>query len=117
MDLSEIKTALGTSVRTEGYETERLRKTLAQRLKYQHPIHEKIKALNKQEFNQLYFNLSLPKQIKHIPRKMKAIAEYFFREYPDAPLTNLERVLEEDAHFAQLTNAQPTSIVEITFLK
>ena len=98
----------------EGVNTQKLQKSLAKELKKNHPIHKKIKALNKQELKQLYVNLSLPKRIKFIPRKMKAISDYFFREYPDAPLTNLERVMDEDAYFDQLTSsgeARTTSII------
>ena len=39
------------------------------------------------------FSLPIP---KHRDRKMKAILNHFFRECPDAPLTNLYRILEED---------------------
>ena len=86
-----------------GQEKERLRKTLAKKLKEKHPIHNKLESFTNAKLNEILVNLSLPVP-SHRPRKMKAISDYFFREYPDAPMTNLIRVMEEDAYFAELTS-------------
>lgn len=112
LDRNEIITRLGLLV-DEGQGTERLGKSLAKQLKQKHPIHNMVVSLTNAELNQICANLSLPIP-KHRERKMKAISNHFFREYPDAPLTNLEKIMEEDAYFAQLTSeddARPTSIV------
>ena len=102
VDRNEIMTALGPMANTI-HDTKKLKVTLAKRLKDDHPIHKKLKSLSNSLLNKLLANLTLPVP-SHRPRKMKAISDYFFREYPDAPLTNLNKVMEEDAYFAELTS-------------
>ena len=103
LNRSEIMEELGLA--NQGVNTEKHRKTLAKRLKDKHPIHQKVKKFSNHELNSLLSNLSLPIP-SHRPRKMKAILDYFFREFPDAPLTNLIRILEEDSYFGQLTSGK-----------
>ena len=104
LDRNQIKSALGSMVNV-GQNMEKLRKTLAKQRKDQHPIHKMVNSFTNSELNGMLGNLCLPIP-KHRPRKMKAISDYFFREYPDAPLTNLKRVLEEDNYFAELTRVE-----------
>ena len=102
MDRNEIRTALG-GLFDEHQISDKLMKSLAKKLKDRHPIHKKLKTFSNPVLNKLLVNLSLPVP-KHRARKMKAISNHFFRKYPDAPLTNLKRVMDEDAYFAQLTS-------------
>ena len=102
VDRNEILTALGPMANTT-HDTKKLKVTLAKQLKDRHPIHKKLKTLSNSLLNKLLANLTLPVP-SHRPRKMKAISDYFFREYPDAPLTNLNKIMEEDAYFAELTS-------------
>ena len=96
--------ALGALV-NENRNTEPLRRSLAIERKKKHPIHQKVKNLNNAELNKLLANLSLPIP-RARPRKLKAISDHFFREYPDAPLTNLERIMDEDTYFEELTRVE-----------
>ena len=102
MDLNEIKEALG--LYNQGQNKEKLRKSLAKKLKDKHPIHKKVKTFTSAQLNMVLSNLSLTVKNRENQRKMKAISDYFFREYPDAPLSNLERIMDEDSYFSQLTN-------------
>ena len=81
----------------ENYKTSILKKTLAKELKNRHAIYEKLKMLSNWQLAKLcrQFSLCVRGQ-KYRPRMMKAVSSYFFEEYPDAPLTNLKRILEED---------------------
>ena len=81
---------------------EKLRIKLAKTLKKDHPIHKMVKTFSIDKLNDLFASLSLPYE-KSKDRKMKKISDYFFQEYPDAPLTNLERIIAEDNYFAKLT--------------
>ena len=123
LDRKEIMEALMAEgvLANEDYKTEVLMKTLAKNLKNRHPIHKKVETFTNAELRKLCISLSLPSKAKD--RMRKAIAGYFFREYPDAPLSNLNRVLEEDAYYARLTSMEededintpvpPTSIIFI----
>ena len=102
LDKNGIEEGLMAYLVDLGQEKERLRKTLAKKLKEKHPIHNKLESFTNAKLNEILVNLSLPVP-SHRPRKMKAISDYFFREYPDAPMTNLIKVMEEDAYFAELT--------------
>ena len=46
---------------------------------------------------------------KYRPRMMKAVSSYFLEEYLDAPLTNLQRILEEDNADDQFGQGQHVS--------
>ena len=97
-------TALGLADQKQG--DEKLRKALAKKWKAKHPIHKKVKTFTSAQLNKMLSNLSLTIKNREDKRKMKAISDYFFSEYADAPLTNLERIMEEDvnAYFAELTS-------------
>ena len=101
LDRDQIIEELG--ICNEGRGTEKLRISLAKRLKDKHPIHKKLQSLSSAQLNQMLSNLSLIVKNRQDDRKRKAISDYFFREFPDAPLTNLIKVMEEDAYFAELT--------------
>ena len=103
LDRNGILEQLEGSLVDVSQDTGRLRKTLAKKLKTNHPIHKTVSSLANAELNKILVNLALPEQ-KHRQRKMKAIVDYFFRQYPDAPATNFKRVMEEDAYFAKLTS-------------
>ena len=90
LDRTEIMDGLGAWV-NESYTTEKLAATLAIQFKKNHPIHKRLKNFTNDKLNGICANLSLPIP-RHRYRKMKAISDYFFREYPDAPLTNLNKV-------------------------
>ena len=99
---SEIIDGLGAMV--DGRQGDnKLRNSLAKKYKMKHPIHQKLETLAKTELYHLCINLSIDVKGKDQKRKKKAISDYFFREYPDAPMTNLIKVMEEDAYFAELT--------------
>ena len=76
------------------YKTPVLMNILAKVLKNRHAIHDELKMLSNSQLAGLCreFSLSVRGQ-KYRPRMMKAISSYFFEEYPDAPLTNLQRIL------------------------
>ena len=95
----------------QNYDDKRLSTALAKVLKTDHPIHRKIQTFSKEQLHQICVILSLPTWNRDKGRRQKSVSTYFFREYPDAPLTNLNRILEEDACFAQLT-----SIVSLHYL-
>ena len=95
---------MGLSLADEGQGTEKLRKSLAKKYKDNHHIHKKLGTFTNAELNEMCANLSLTVPNREDQRKMKAISNYFFREYPDAPLRNLERIMEEDVYFDQLTS-------------
>ena len=103
-DRSEIMAALGPMA-NQNFSTEKLAKTLAKKLKETHPIHKKIRALSDPQLMNLCVSL-FGRKIKGRDRKMKAISNHFFEEFPNAPLRNLERIMEEDTYFAQLTSGE-----------
>ena len=90
----EIILALGPMT-DQVRETERLRKILAKNLKESHHIHKKLRTFSDKELMKMCVSL-LAKKIKGRDRKLKVISDYFFQEFPDAPLRNLERIVEED---------------------
>ena len=80
-----------------------MQKSLAKELKKKHPLHTKVKMLSNSQLFELCSSLNL-KVIRREKGKMsKLIVDYFFTKFPDAPLTNLNRVMDEDAYFAELT--------------
>ena len=117
LDKNEIKKALLKCIGLfQDQNKERLRKSLAKNLKKKHPIHAKVEMMTTDELFQLCSGLSLHVTRRESGKMQKLIVDHFFEKFPDAPLTNLERVMEEDAYFAQLTNpdkydSRPTSIV------
>ena len=84
------------------YDVEKLRVTLAKNLKKRHPIHKKLKTLTNSELFEISQSLSLV-VVRRRDRMLSAISSHFFNEFPDAPLTNLVRILDEDAYFDELT--------------
>ena len=76
-------------------ETERLRKYLAKILKERHPIHKKLRNFSDKQLMKLCVTL-FGKKINGRDRKLKAISDHFFQEFPDAPLTNLQMIMDED---------------------
>ena len=104
LDGNEIHSRLlETGILPPSQNKERLRKLLAKTLKKNHPIHIMVKTFSNDELNDLSVSLSLPYE-KSKDRKKKRILDHFFQQYPDAPLTNLKKVLKEDAYFAELTS-------------
>ena len=95
MDRNEIMDALGV-LANEEYKTDVLMKTLAKNLKNHHPIHKKLRALSDPQLMELCVSL-FAKKIKGRDRKLKSISVHFFQEFPDAPLTNLQRIMDEDS--------------------
>ena len=93
MERNDIMMGLGLA--DEGQGTEKLRKSLAKKYKDNHHIHKKLETFTNAELNEICANLSLPIP-KHRDRKMKKISDHFFGQYPDAPLTNLERMTIPD---------------------
>ena len=116
LDGNEINSRLlDTGTLPPSQNKERLRKLLAKILKKDHPLHKMVKTFSIHDLNKLSISLSLPYE-KSKDRKKKRISDHFFQEYQDAPLTNLKRVLEEDAYFAHLledANGKPNG--SITF--
>ena len=105
LDKNEIRDALLKCIGLfHGQNTERMRKSLAKNLKKLHPIHAKVKMMTTEELFQLCSNLSLNVVRRERGKMSKLIVDYFFIQFPEAPLTNLRRVLEEDAYFAELTS-------------
>ena len=102
LDRDEIMEKLGFKA-NENYRTGQLKGCLAKHLKDRHPIHKKLRSFSDKQLMELCVSL-LAKKIKGRDRKLKAISNYFFKEFPDAPLTNLERIMEGD-------NAGLTSII------
>ena len=117
MDRDEIMMALGPMT-NQVRETERLRKKLAKQLQQSHPIHKKLGRLTDRELMKLSVSL-FAKKINGRDRKLKAISDHFFQEFPDAPLRNLQRIMEEDAYFAKLlegdVHAQPTGFFRFPY--
>ena len=102
LDREEIMMKLGTSAR-EAYTTEVMRKSLTFHLKKKHPLHKRVKQLKSAQLFELCHGLSI-----RVPRREKAkmeklVKDHFFSNFPDAPLTNLNRIMEEDIYFAELT--------------
>ena len=78
------------------YKTPVLMNILAKVLKNRHAIHDELKMLSNYQLAELCREFSLPvKGQKYRPRMIKALSIHFFEDYPDAPLTNLQRVLKE----------------------
>ena len=94
----------------DDYKTPVLMKTLAKELKNRHAIHDKLKILSNCQLAEICRQFSLPVLgQKYRPRMMRAISIHFFEEYPEAPLTNLQRILEEGITGG--ANAGPTGII------
>ena len=105
----------------EDYSEAVLKKTLAKELKDRHAIHDKLKMLSYSQLAQLcgQFSLHGIQKQRYKPRMMKAISKYCFEQYPDAPLTNLQRFLEKD-NTSQLTSGKEalrTGIIYKFFVK
>ena len=105
LDRDEIKMKIGPSA-NEGYDTEVLRKSLAFHLKKKHPLHDQVGMLTNAQLFGLCVcdSLSLKVTRREKTKMAKLIVDHFFNNYPDAPLTNLQRIMEEDAYFDQLTS-------------
>ena len=121
LDKNEIKKALLKCIGLfQDQNKERLRKSLAKNLKKKHPIHAKVEMMTSDELFQLCSGLSLHVIRRESGKMQKLIVDHFFEEYPDAPLTNLERIMAEDTYFEQLTNpdkgnARPTTSINLNF--
>ena len=76
-------------------ETERMRTTLRIRLKAKHPIHDKLKILTGTQLFVVCRGLSIDVPKRDKKKMTKLIVDHFFGQYPDAPLTNLQRILKE----------------------
>ena len=98
LNRSEIMKRLGPMA-NEKYGTKQMMTCLAKKLKNEHPIHNKVQLLP--NLFQLCSSLSLQVPKRDNRKMKKLIVDHFFETYPDAPLTNLNRVLEEDAYFAE----------------
>ena len=104
LDRNEIKDALLKCIGLFQHQnTERLRKCIATNWKKKHPIHTKVKMMSSDELFQVCSNLSLGVRRRERGKMSKLIVDYFFAQFAEAPLTNLERIIEEDAYFADLT--------------
>ena len=103
MDRDEIMAKLG-STSNEAYLTEVLRKSLAFHLKKKHPLHNRVKLLTNAQLFELCHGLSIKVPRRENAKMVKLVVDYFFSNFPDAPLTNLKKILEEDAYFDQLTS-------------
>ena len=92
----------------EDYSDSVLKKSLAKELKNRHAIHDRLKILSPHQLAQVCGQLSLHgvQKQRYRPRMMKAISNYCFRKYPDAPLTNLQKIMESNTDG---DNAQSTS--------
>ena len=117
LNRDEIMMKLGAKAR-EGYETEKMRKSLAFNLKKKHPLCYKVKMLSNSQLFRLCSSLSLNITRREKDKMAKLVVDHFFGKFPEAPLTNLKRVMDEDTYFAQFMeedvtggNARPTSIV------
>ena len=88
----------------ENYRTSQMIVSLAKKKKDDHPIHRRLKMLSNQRLFELRRNLIQTPFKKDVKRVLKVIANYFFDTFPDAPLTNLDRIMGEDAYFAELTS-------------
>ena len=77
-------------------QTKDLAKNLYYHLTNKHPIHDKLESLSSKDLKWLRRKLHLV-MVKggEIKRYKKPIACYFFEKFPEAPLTNLQRVMEE----------------------
>ena len=104
LDKTEIREALAECVGLfQDQSLQRLRNSLAKHWKKKHPIHTKVKRMSTDELFQVCSNLSLGVRRRERGKMSKLIVDYFFTQFAEAPLTNLQRVLEEDAYFAELT--------------
>ena len=105
----------------EDYTETVLRKTLAKELKDRHAIHDQLKMLLPYQLAQLcgQFSLYGVQKQRYRPRMMKAIANHCFKEYPDAPLANLQRILGENNAGGMKSGEEslPTSIIFNNFKK
>ena len=103
LNRNEIVKKLG-SLAPVGHNTEALRISLAKKYKDDHPIHRRLKMLSNQRLFDLRRNMIQTSFKKDVKRVLKVMANHFFETFPDAPLTSLDRILEEDAYFAELTS-------------
>ena len=87
------------------FNKEALRRSLAKKLKKDHPIHRRLESLSNQELFDLRRNLIQTAFKKDRKRVLTVMANHFFETFPEAPLTNMERILKEDDYFAQLTGS------------
>ena len=97
----EIMFELGNA--REEYNTKVLQKTLAKKRKKDHPIHKRLQMLSNQELFDLRRNLIQTAFKKDRKRVLTVMANHFFETFPEAPLTNMDRIMKEDDYFAQLT--------------
>ena len=86
------------------FNREALRRSLAKKLKKDHPIHIRLEMLSNMELFDLRHNLIQTTFKKDRKRVLSVIANYFFKTFPEAPLSNLDRILEKDNYFTQLTS-------------
>ena len=87
----------------ENVNKEQMRKSLATDLKKKHPLHDKVKMLSNDQLFQLCDSLSLDVPRRENTKMRRLVVNHFFINHPEAPLTHLERVMQEDAYFAKLT--------------
>ena len=98
----EIMRGLGL-LGDESQGTEKLGKSLAKNRKKNHPIHRRLQLLSNAQLFALRRNLIPTPFKKDRKRILTVMANYFFEKFPETPLTNLTRILEEDEWFAELT--------------
>ena len=90
----------------ESRSTERIGKSLAKNKKKYHPIHRMLHMLSNLQLFHLRRNLVQTPFKKDRKRILTVMANYFFEQFPAAPLTNLNRILEEDEYFSELTGQE-----------
>ena len=60
--------------------------------------------LSNTQLFELCSGLNLHVRRREKEKMQKLIVDHFFAQFPDGPLTNLTRIMEEDAHFAEITS-------------
>ena len=111
---NEIMFELG--IAREAYKTEVLQRTLAKRRKKDHPIHRRLQMLSNLQLFDLRRNVIPTKFKKDRKRILTVMANYFFENFMEAPLTNLNRILEEDSYFANLTGKYFLFLINSIFI-
>ena len=73
---------------------ERLKKSLGANLKKNHPIHCQVEELPNPQLKKLCDKLSLTGHNWYRPRMQTKIKTYFFKNFPEGPLTALQEALD-----------------------
>ena len=73
--------------------TEKLKKSLHGHLKKNHPLHGQVEKLSSHQLKKLCDRLGLTGHNWHRPRMQTAIKTYYFKNFPDGPLTALQEAL------------------------